>query len=172
MHNKEMANIRYFEHLNLQAGAIWMKQNGKFLDVVDPSGLHRKRVEVILGQGSLIEIAAPGQTKLAGAAGSIGLPSVLAKVFAVFRGVVSLKWIGAAAAIRMNQRAQLNATAAILQSPHVSSRLYQIFEEGRYTKENMNWLAQWARQTIGIGIEHTDEDIINLSLANIFRLNE
>jgi len=161
MHAKEIANIRYFEHLNLRASAIWMKQNGKFLDVVDPSGLHRKRVEVILGQGSLIEIAMPGQTKLAGAAGSIGLPSVLAKVFAVFRGVVSLKWIGADAAIRMNQRAQLNATASILQSPHVSARLYQIFQEGRYTKENMNWLAQWARQTIGIGIEHTDEDIIN-----------
>ena len=162
-----LSRVKYYEDINTTAAAQWMKENSSYLDIIDPSGKHKEMVSAILGYDILKQATGKGVGAFQGKLQATTLSSALAKVFSVLRGVVSLRWIGTDAAIRMNFRSNLKATAAIIQSPNVAARINEVFNEGRYTSENVNYVANFVRQALALTADYSNEEIIDVIMKEL-----
>ncbi len=163
----DLARIRYYEDINSTAAAEFVKTYGDYFKLIDPTGRHQEIVSAVLGYDIMKQSIGKGEGAFLGRLQSTTLSSALAKVFAVLRGVVSLRWIGTDAAIRMNFKGNLMATAAIIQSPNVAARINEIINEGRYTAENMNWFANFVRQSLGLTSDYSNKEIIDTIMTEL-----
>ena len=162
-----LARVKYYEEINSTKAAVWMKKYSSYLDIIDPSGKHKEIVSAVLGYDILKQATGKGVGAFQGKLQATTLSSALAKVFSVMRGVVSLRWIGTDAAIRMNFRSNLKATASILQSPEIAARINEVFNEGRYTPENVNFVADFVRHALGLTVDYSNEEIINVMMKEL-----
>ena len=162
-----LSRVKYYEDINATEAAKFMKQYGDYLNIMDPSGAHKDMVSAILGYDILKQATGKGVGAFQGKLQATTLSSALAKVFSVLRGVVSLRWIGTDAAIRMNFRSNLRATAAIIQSPNVAARINEVFNEGRYTAENVNYVADFVRKALALTADYSNEEIINVIMKEL-----
>lgn len=162
-----LTRVKYYEEINSTEAAKWIEKNGEYLDIIDPSGKHKEIVSAVLGYDILKQATGKGAGAFQGKLQATTLSSALAKVFSVLRGVVSLRWIGTDAAIRMNFRSNLKATASIIQSPEVAARIHEVFNEGRYTAENMNFVADFMRQALGLTVDYSNQEIIDVIVKEL-----
>ena len=121
----------------------------------------------ILGQGKLRETVNSYTAKALGGAQPQTLGSVLAKMFAVLRGVVSLKWIVTDTTIRAMQRNRLKTIGKIIESPALAATVSRTLAGESLNAKDLLTTGHFIRAYFAIDYNSVSDEELQESLQKV-----
>ena len=169
-----LGKLAYNQHIIGQKGQKFLDDQGAILNAL-ANYIHKgtspteftDNLSLIMGQGKLRETVNQYTAKALGKATPTTLGSILAKVFAVLRGVVSMKWILTDTTIRAIQRNRLKTIGKIVESPALAATLVRTLQGESLTPKDMLATAHFIRTWFAIDSEVVSDEELVESLQKV-----